>query len=128
ATLLGDLSTLWREAQPEERRRLVAPLLNGVFIDVESRMIAGLLPREPFRALLECAVDQVEGAPVVILPPGETKSPIMELVETGEAPPTTTPHRSGFHPASHVSGASTPSPGRWRRDGSRAAPSPVEVI
>lgn len=84
ATLLRDLSALWREAQPEEPRRLVAPLLNGVFIDVESRMIAGLLPREPFRALLECAVDQVEGAPVVILPPGETKSPIMELVETGE--------------------------------------------
>ncbi|GMU39445.1 MAG: recombinase [Chloroflexota bacterium] len=84
AALLGNLPELWREAQPDERRRLVAPFLSGVYIDVASRMIAGLLPREPFRALLECAVDRVDGAPVVILPPGETAAQSMELVETGE--------------------------------------------
>lgn len=85
AALLGDLPGLWREAQPDERRRLVAPFLAGVYIDVVSRMIAGLLPREPFRALLECAVDRVEGAAVLILPPGETQAQSMELVETGES-------------------------------------------
>ena len=83
AALLGNLPELWREAEPDERRRLVAPFLSGVYIDVASRMIAGLLRREPFRALLECGVDRVDGAPVVILPPGETAAQSMELVETG---------------------------------------------
>lgn len=55
-TLLTDVKGLWSEATPDERRRLVAPLIDRVYVDVETREICALSPSEGFAALLGAAL------------------------------------------------------------------------
>ena len=44
AALLRDVPKLWIEATHEERRDLVAPFVDHVYVDVDARRIAGIAP------------------------------------------------------------------------------------
>ena len=69
AGLLRSLPQLWELATPQERRRLIAPLLEHIYVDVDAKRVSGLDPAPAFRKLLEGAVQSVEGAAVRLLPP-----------------------------------------------------------
>ena len=58
AALLTDLPTMWDEATADERRRLVAPIIERVFVDVETKRISGLVPMPGFRTLLGAGMQQ----------------------------------------------------------------------
>ncbi|MDA0365509.1 MAG: recombinase family protein [Chloroflexi bacterium] len=86
AALLGDLPTLWGEATPDERRRLIAPFIERVYLDVESKRISGLVPAPAFRALLDAAMQRTADCSAVLFAPSDLPQAhgILELVETGE--------------------------------------------
>jgi len=65
---------LWAEAEPDERRRLVAPLIERVYVDIESRRIGAFTPSPAFRSLLQGALQRTRGSQAVILSPDETES------------------------------------------------------
>ena len=69
AALLGDLPSLWEEATPDERRRLVGPIVERVFVDVEAKRISGLVPVPAFRTLIEAGMQKTADATAVLLPP-----------------------------------------------------------
>jgi hypothetical protein len=62
AQLLADLPRLWREATNEERRRLIAPLIERVYVDMAVRRIAAITPTPEFRWLLEGALEERQAA------------------------------------------------------------------
>ena len=53
AQLFGDIPQLWKEATPEEQRKLLSPLLERVYVDMESGRIGAIAPAPGFRRLLE---------------------------------------------------------------------------
>ena len=57
--LLSDLPSLWKEATAQERQRLIAPLIDRAYIDVELRSIAAIAPTPAFRSLLQGALEHV---------------------------------------------------------------------
>ena len=69
AALLGELPALWEEATPDERRRLVAPVVERVFVDVETKRISGLVPMPGFRTLLGAGMQKTADHAAVLLPP-----------------------------------------------------------
>lgn len=90
ATLLADLPKVWELATAEERRRLLAPMLSAVYVDLTDRLVRGVTPTPGFDALLRGAVRCRPGAAVTLV--GQRKGtpegvPIGGLVETGEETP-----------------------------------------
>ena len=69
ASLLSDLPALWAEATADEQRRLVAPIVERVFVDVETKRISGLVPMPGFRTLLGAGMQKTADAAAVLLPP-----------------------------------------------------------
>ena len=69
AALLGDLPGMWDEATPDERRRLVAPIVERVFVDVETKRISGLVPMPGFRTLIGAGMQETADAAAVLFPP-----------------------------------------------------------
>lgn len=69
AALFGDLPGMWDEATPDERRRLVGPIVERVFVDVESKRISGLVPMPGFRTLIAAGMQRTADAAAVLLPP-----------------------------------------------------------
>ena len=67
--LLSDLPALWPEATSEERQRLIAPLIERAYIDVELRCIAAIAPTPAFRLLLEGALTRTRHAACLVLSP-----------------------------------------------------------
>ena len=48
--LLEQLPALWREADPEERRTLLLPMLEAVYVDTqEEKRVVAIKPKAPFR-------------------------------------------------------------------------------
>ena len=87
AGLFGDIPALWEAVGPEERRRLVAPLIERVYVDIESTRVGAFTPSPAFRSLLAAATQRKSQSRAVILSPDETRSPeVWRVVETGEAP------------------------------------------
>ena len=73
------------EATPDERRRLVAPVVERVFVDVETKRISGLVPMPGFRTLLGAGMQKTADHAAVLLPPEYSPAAeMLELVETGE--------------------------------------------
>ena len=56
AKLLQDFNALWKGASTAPRNRLLLTILEAIYVDVESRQIVGLRPRQAFLTLFE-AVD-----------------------------------------------------------------------
>ena len=74
ADVLRDLPTMWREARADERRRLVSSMVTDVFVDVETRRVAGITPNAPFRALLESALERGTAHAAVLIAPDELRA------------------------------------------------------
>ena len=72
AQLFEDIPQLWKEATPEERRKLLSPLIERVYVDMESSGIGAIVPAAGFRRLLEGAV-------------GRAKTPATFLLSDDEA-------------------------------------------
>jgi hypothetical protein len=57
AKLLQDFNALWRAATAGQRNRLLLTILEAIYLDVESRQIVGLRPRQAFLTLFEAVED-----------------------------------------------------------------------
>ena len=60
AELFGNIPAFWEEAEPGERRRPVAPLIERVPLDLESKRIGAFTPSPAFRSLLQGAVQRTD--------------------------------------------------------------------
>ena len=67
AELFGSVSQLWEEATPEERSELIAPLIDRVYIDLESKRIGAIAPSPAFHALLSAAMRRSGQSDAVLL-------------------------------------------------------------
>ena len=67
AALFEDLPALWGEATQEERRQLLSPLVERVYVDLESKRIKALAPAPAFRELLSLGMETAPDAPVLLL-------------------------------------------------------------
>ena len=82
ADLLDDLPGMWREALPEERRRLVAPLIDRVYLDLKTKKIAGIKPKPGFGEILAHATTDTGNPTALLLSPDKTQGfPNVGLVE-----------------------------------------------
>ncbi|MBI4302288.1 MAG: recombinase family protein [Chloroflexi bacterium] len=85
AELINNLPRLWQEALPDERRRLVGPLIDRVYLDLKSKRISGIRPRPGFGELLVNAVRRTTRSTCVLLSQEETAQlQNVGMVETGE--------------------------------------------
>ena len=69
AELFSDMPALWDRAAPEERRRLVAPLIERVYLDIDSKRIGAITPTPEFKALIDHALEPTADPEVVLVPP-----------------------------------------------------------
>ena len=53
AELFSNLPALWEAAEPDERRRLVAPLIERVYVDLDSSLVGAFTPSLALRSLLD---------------------------------------------------------------------------
>ena len=60
ATLFADMSALWERAEHAERRRLLRPLIERAYLDIDSGLIGGITPTPGFGLLLEHALKRAE--------------------------------------------------------------------
>ncbi|MFQ6026960.1 MAG: recombinase family protein [Dehalococcoidia bacterium] len=73
AQLFADLPQLWKEATPEERRKLLSPLVERVYVDLESSMIGAIVPVPAFRRLLDGAMTKAASSAALLLSEDETE-------------------------------------------------------
>ena len=73
AALFQKIPNLWKEATAEERRRLLSPLIERVYVDMELKLVGAITPSPAFRALLQCAV-QKSGSNVVLVSKDDMES------------------------------------------------------
>jgi site-specific DNA recombinase len=66
--LLKDLVTLWDEATLEERGRLIAPLIERAYVDVETKRLRAITPAEGFDSLLQGVLEQPDWSACFLLP------------------------------------------------------------
>ena len=75
--LLESLPTLWDQANPAERRKLLLTMLDAVYVDtVEEKAIVAIRPKPAFQPLFEIATTR-EGSDVVLIndPPQADREP-----------------------------------------------------
>ena len=72
ASLFEDIPQLWEEATPEERRKLISPIVERVYVDMESSMIGAIVPTTGFRRLLKGAMMAAENPAVMLLSEDES--------------------------------------------------------
>ncbi len=73
--LFKDLTALWGEATPEERSRLIAPLIERIYIDVETRRIGAITPAEGFGTLLQDVLETSDWSACFLLPAEAANQP-----------------------------------------------------
>ena len=73
AQLFGNIPQLWREATPEERRKLLSPLIERVYVDMDCSRIGAIVPGSAFRRLLEGAMTRAESPCAMLLSEDETE-------------------------------------------------------
>ena len=73
--LVTDLGTLWSAASAGQRNRLLRSVLDAIYVDLGSREIVGLLPKESFMALV-LAMEERSGVTI-------TANPDVENVRDG---------------------------------------------
>ncbi len=75
--LFSDTQTLWSEATPEERRQLISPLVENVYVDLQKKWIGALTPAPAFQALFRAGIGTVPNSSVELAPPGEANQDIV---------------------------------------------------
>lgn len=68
--LIGDLSAMWTEATGEERSRLLAPLIQRVYVDIETKRVCAITAAPGFDLLIG-GVLAASGQPACVLLPAE---------------------------------------------------------
>ena len=71
--LFGNIPQLWNEATPEERRKLISPLIERVYVDIDSKLIGAVKPVPAFARLLDAAMTNSESSALVLLSEDETE-------------------------------------------------------
>jgi len=71
--LFENIPQLWMEAPPQERRKLISPLIERVYLDMDSRLIGAIAPVAAFRTLLDKAMPRAESTAVMLLSEDETE-------------------------------------------------------
>ncbi len=86
ATLFADMPGLWKRADRAEQRRLLRPLIERAYLDIDSGLSGGITPTPGFGVLLDHALERAESSRIVILTSQETRENTSRLgmVETGE--------------------------------------------
>jgi len=86
AAVLSDMPAMWERARGDERRVLLGPLIERIYVDVECGLIGGLAPTSAFRDLIDHALCRSDTSRVVLLTSSETRQVMsgVGLVETGE--------------------------------------------
>ena len=86
--LFADMPALWEEATADERRRLLDPLIERAYMDIDSQRIGAITPTPAFRGLLDHALQRASPSKAVLLTEVEARQFMSGygLVETGEAP------------------------------------------
>ncbi len=86
ATLFADMPALWERADHAERRRLLQPLIERAYLDIDSGLIGGITPTPGFGVLLEHALTRATSSRAVILTAQENHEIMsgLGMVETGE--------------------------------------------
>ena len=69
--LFSDIPLLWSEATVDERRKLIGPLIQRVYVDLEHKQISAIVPEPPFQALLAHAIQKAPDTPVLLVPMAE---------------------------------------------------------
>ncbi len=67
ASLFGAIPQLWEEATPDERRKLISPIVERVYVDMESSRIGAIVPAAGFRRLLAVAMVTAESSAAMLL-------------------------------------------------------------
>jgi site-specific DNA recombinase len=70
AALFSDMPRLWEQAEMDERRRLIDPLIERVYLDIDSKRIGAIKPTPEFRILIDHALDPPDNPDVFLIPPG----------------------------------------------------------
>jgi site-specific DNA recombinase len=73
ARLFEDVPQIWEEATPEERRMLLSPLIERVYVDMERSMLGAIRPVLAFRQLLEGAMSRAENSAAMLLSEDEAE-------------------------------------------------------
>ena len=71
--LFENIPQLWEEATPEERRKLISPLIERVYVDIDSRLIGAIRPAAAFNTLLDKAMARAESATLTLHSQDETE-------------------------------------------------------
>jgi DNA invertase Pin-like site-specific DNA recombinase len=69
--LFEDIPMLWNEATPEERRRLLTPLIELVYVDLKAKRVTAIKPTPAFRALFGNGIEVPTNAPISLFAQGE---------------------------------------------------------
>ncbi len=67
AELFQNLPELWTEATTQERRQLINPLIERVYVDMESKLVGAITPVPAFRTVLDAAIQRVEGSRALLI-------------------------------------------------------------
>jgi len=73
AALFADIPQLWSEATPEERTKLISPLIEMVHVDIEAKRITAFKPAPAFRALFNAGITIAPNAPIQLIPAADAK-------------------------------------------------------
>jgi len=84
--LFTNIPMLWAEATPDERRQLINPLVELVYVDLETKLITAFKPAPAFRVLFGTGIEVAPNAPVLLLPSGrETREIVGDGGDGGES-------------------------------------------
>ncbi len=67
AKLFESVPSLWNEATPEERRKLLSPLIERVYVDMEAKQVGAITPVPAFRALLDHAMVRARSSACLLI-------------------------------------------------------------
>ena len=67
AELFQNIPALWMEATLQERRQLLNPLIERVYVDLETKLIGAIVPVAAFRTVLDTAMSRTNCSDVLLL-------------------------------------------------------------
>ena len=65
--LFENIPQLWSEATPEERRKLISPLIDRVYVDIDSKLVGAVKPNPAFAKLLDVARINADASALILL-------------------------------------------------------------
>ena len=68
---------LWNEATPEERAQLIRPLIEKIYVDIDTKKVTAFKPAPAFRALFNAGIDVTSDAPLELIAYKEQKEDIV---------------------------------------------------